>query len=153
VSSPSSYAVFRLVSADGDQGFPGKLVTEALVALIEPGDQDRKYRKPGDTAENEEYDLGSVAFIYRAKLEKGDKEVVTPVNLTQVSFICPRRLLFLLALRESPDAHPARVFLRSRPCPGCVAPFERPHCIARKPLRPRRRARLREAGAEARVRY
>jgi aldose 1-epimerase len=83
-SAPSSHAVFRLVSADGDQGFPGKLVTEVLVALIEPGEQDRKYRKPGDTAENEEYDLGSVVFVYRAKLDEGNK-IVTPVNLTQVS--------------------------------------------------------------------
>ncbi|KAJ7683639.1 galactose mutarotase-like domain-containing protein [Mycena rosella] len=82
-SSPSSHAVFRLVSADGDQGFPGKLITEALVAVIEPGAQERKYRKPGDTAENEEYDLGSVVFVYRAKLDEGDKKVVTPVNLTQ----------------------------------------------------------------------
>ncbi|KAJ7767230.1 galactose mutarotase-like domain-containing protein [Mycena metata] len=82
-SSPSSHAVFRLVSPDGDQGYPGKLITEALVAVIEPGDQERKYRKPGDTAENEEYDLGSVVFVYRAKLDEGDKKVVTPVNLTQ----------------------------------------------------------------------
>ncbi|KAJ7340689.1 galactose mutarotase-like domain-containing protein [Mycena albidolilacea] len=82
-SAPSSHAVFRLVSADGDQGFPGKLVTEVLVALIEPGEQDRKYRKPGDTAENEEYDLGSVVFVYRAKLDEGNKKIVTPVNLTQ----------------------------------------------------------------------
>ncbi|KAJ6459464.1 galactose mutarotase-like domain-containing protein [Mycena vitilis] len=82
-SSPSSYAVFRLVSADGDQGYPGKLVTEALVAVVEPGDQARKYRHPGDTAENEEYDLGSVVFVYRSKLVVGDKKVVTPVNLTQ----------------------------------------------------------------------
>ncbi|KAJ7111901.1 galactose mutarotase-like domain-containing protein [Mycena epipterygia] len=82
-SSPSSHAVFRLVSPDGDQGFPGKLVTEVLVALIEPGEQERKYRKPGDTTENEEYDVGSVVFVYRAKLDEGDKKVVTPVNLTQ----------------------------------------------------------------------
>ncbi|KAJ7882285.1 galactose mutarotase-like domain-containing protein [Mycena leptocephala] len=82
-SSPSSYAVFRLVSEDDDQGFPGKLVTEVLVALVEPGDQDRKYRKPGDTAENQEYDLGSVVFVYRAKLDEGNKKIVTPVNLTQ----------------------------------------------------------------------
>ncbi|KAJ7483540.1 hypothetical protein FB451DRAFT_1029358, partial [Mycena latifolia] len=80
-----SYAVFRLVSPDGDQGYPGKLITEALIAVIEPGEQERKYRKPGDTTENEEYDLGSVVFVYRAKLDEGDKQVVTPVNLTQAS--------------------------------------------------------------------
>ncbi|KAJ6514743.1 hypothetical protein DFH09DRAFT_1332868 [Mycena vulgaris] len=68
-SLPSLHAVFRFVSEDGDQGYPEKLVTEVLVALIEPGNQERKYRKPGDTWENEEYDLGSV--------------VITPVNLTQ----------------------------------------------------------------------
>ncbi|KAJ7129045.1 galactose mutarotase-like domain-containing protein [Mycena filopes] len=83
-SSPSSHAVFRLVSPDGDQGFPGKLITEALVAVIEPGEQERTYRKPGDAApENVEYDLGSVVFVYRAKLDEGERKVVTPVNLTQ----------------------------------------------------------------------
>ncbi|CAK5273378.1 unnamed protein product [Mycena citricolor] len=83
-SSPSSYAVFRLVSPNGDQGFPGKLVTEALVAVVEPGEQERHYRKPGDTSENEEYDLGSVVLVYRAKLDvEGGAKAVTPVNLTQ----------------------------------------------------------------------
>ncbi|KAJ7253421.1 galactose mutarotase-like domain-containing protein [Mycena rebaudengoi] len=82
-ASPSSHAVFRLVSPDGDQGFPGKLVVEVLVALVEPGPQERIYRKPGDTTESEEYDLGSVVFVYRAKLDEGDRKIVTPVNLTQ----------------------------------------------------------------------
>ncbi|KAJ6514746.1 hypothetical protein DFH09DRAFT_1332873 [Mycena vulgaris] len=82
-ASPSSHAVFRLVSDGGDQGYPGKLVTEVLVARIEPGDPEHKYRKPSDTPQNEEYDLGSVVFVYRAKLDEGDEKFVTPVNLTQ----------------------------------------------------------------------
>ncbi|KAJ7195632.1 galactose mutarotase-like domain-containing protein [Mycena pura] len=80
---PSAHAVFRLVSPAGDQGYPGTLVLETLVALVEPGEQARVYRKPGDRAANEEYDLGSVVFVYRAKLAEGQGKLVTPVNLTQ----------------------------------------------------------------------
>ncbi|KAG6827911.1 hypothetical protein H0H92_009980 [Tricholoma furcatifolium] len=80
LSSPdTSYAVFRLVSPDGDEGFPGKLVTEALVALVGPGKQERKSHASKDIPE---YDLGSVLLVYRAKLDE-DKPTVTPVNLTQ----------------------------------------------------------------------
>jgi len=66
---PSSYAIFRLVSPDGDQGYPGKLVTETLIALVD--------------GEGGSQSLGAVAIVYRAKLE--DEATVTPVNLTQVS--------------------------------------------------------------------
>ncbi|KAK7006229.1 galactose mutarotase-like protein [Favolaschia claudopus] len=82
-SPPSSHAIFRLVSPDGDQGFPGKLIVEVLIAVVEPGDQERIYRKPGEVADNQEYDLGSVVFVYRAKLDEGSKKLVTPINLTQ----------------------------------------------------------------------
>ncbi|KAG6832745.1 hypothetical protein H0H87_000594 [Tephrocybe sp. NHM501043] len=86
LSSPStSYAVFRLISPDGDEGYQGKLVTEALVALIGPGEQDRKSRASADAqAATPEYDLGSIVLTYRAKLDE-ERKVVTPVNLTQVS--------------------------------------------------------------------
>ncbi|TFK36743.1 galactose mutarotase-like domain-containing protein [Crucibulum laeve] len=81
-SSESSSAIFRLVSEDGDQGYPGRLVVEALIALIAPGEQERTYRKPGDITDNAEYDLGSVLLVYRAKLDR-ETNTVTPVNLTQ----------------------------------------------------------------------
>lgn len=83
-SSSSSHAIFRLESSDGDQGYPGKLVIEVLVALVGPGEQPRVYRKPGSPVPEEAYDLGSIVLVYRAKLDEGEKKVVTPVNLTQV---------------------------------------------------------------------
>lgn len=82
-SSATSHAIFRLVSPDGDQGFPGQLVAEVLVALVEPGPQERKYREPGVKIVEEEYDLGSLVYVYRAKVDKG----VTPINMTQVDII------------------------------------------------------------------
>lgn len=84
-ASSNSHAIFRLVSPDGDQGYPGKLVVEALVALVGPGEQERRYRKEGEQeCPGEEYDLGSIVLVYRAKLDVGQGEkVVTPVNLTQ----------------------------------------------------------------------
>lgn len=72
-----------MVSLDGDQGFPGKLVIEALVALIGAKKPDHK-EKAGDA--DVEYNLGSIVLAYRAKLREGDKQVVTPINLTQVRF-------------------------------------------------------------------
>ncbi|KAG6910269.1 hypothetical protein DXG01_012081 [Tephrocybe rancida] len=83
LSSPNtSFAIFRLISPDGSEGFPGKLITEALVALIGPGEQTRKYRTADTPSSAPEYDLGSIVLTYRAKLDE-DKQVVTPVNLTQ----------------------------------------------------------------------
>lgn len=55
-------------------------MAEVLVALVGPGPQERKYRQPSDVG-SEEYDLGSLVYVYRAKVDKG----VTPINLTQVS--------------------------------------------------------------------
>ncbi|KAF7324530.1 hypothetical protein MKEN_00493700 [Mycena kentingensis (nom. inval.)] len=69
----SDHAFFRLVSADGDQGFPGTLVTEVLIALVAA--------EGSPATEGEEHDLGSVVIVYRAKLEEEGK--VTPINLTQ----------------------------------------------------------------------
>jgi len=71
----SSLAVFRLVSPAGDQGFPGTLLTEALIALVDPA------ASPQINDPSVEYDLGSVVLVYRAKVE--DTNTVTPVNLTQ----------------------------------------------------------------------
>ncbi|KAI0260464.1 galactose mutarotase-like domain-containing protein [Gloeopeniophorella convolvens] len=62
-----SAALFRHVSPDGDQGFPGELLVEVVVGLLPPQGGNGKL-------------LGSVVFIYRAKLlDQG----VTPINLTQ----------------------------------------------------------------------
>ncbi|KAJ4468626.1 galactose mutarotase-like protein [Lentinula edodes] len=79
LSSAATYGIFRLVSPDGDQGYPGELTTEVLIALVPPAEQERKYLEPGQTAAGAEWDLGSIVYVYRAKLDKG----VTPVNLTQ----------------------------------------------------------------------
>ena len=73
-SIPAS-AVFRYVSPDGDQGFPGTLLTEVLVGLVNPN------QAAIDNA-NAEFPLGSILFVYRAKLL--DEGKVTPINLTQV---------------------------------------------------------------------
>lgn len=62
-----SYALFRLVSPDGDQGYPGELLNEVLFALV-----------PSTTGK-----LGNVVIVYRSKLN-GQEKTVTPVNLTQV---------------------------------------------------------------------
>jgi len=77
-----SCAIFRLVSEDGDQGFPGKLVTEAFVALIAPTLQTQRTNDPSDE-ENLSYELGSILLIYRSNLDEKTKKFVTPVNLTQ----------------------------------------------------------------------
>ncbi|KAF8896033.1 galactose mutarotase-like domain-containing protein [Infundibulicybe gibba] len=81
-SSPSSSAIFRLISPDGDQGYPGELIVEALVALIGNVEHDISPPLPGNTTEQSQ-DLGSILLVYRAKLNEGDKKVVTPVNITQ----------------------------------------------------------------------
>lgn len=67
---PQSYTIFRLTSQDGDQGYPGKLLAETLIALVS-----------GGTSDSTEKALGGVTIVYRAKLE--DPATVTPVNLTQ----------------------------------------------------------------------
>jgi aldose 1-epimerase len=74
--SESSYAIFCLKSPSGDQGFPGAIKVEALIALM----------APEKTRPMAEYSLGSIVLVYRARLE--DTKVVTPINLTQVcSFV------------------------------------------------------------------
>jgi aldose 1-epimerase len=81
ISGESSSSIWRLVSEDGDQGFPGQLTVEVLVALME-GSGIEKVAGGGD-----ELALGSIVIVYRAKVEgKNGRPVVTPINLTQVSF-------------------------------------------------------------------
>ena len=63
---------FRAISPDGDQGYPGALLIEAVVGLLQP------HEKPDDNAE---IVVGSVVLVYRAALLS--KDVVTPINLTQ----------------------------------------------------------------------
>ncbi|KAJ4477510.1 galactose mutarotase-like domain-containing protein [Lentinula aciculospora] len=79
LSSTTSYGIFRLVSPSGDQGYPGELTIEVLIALVPPGEQELKYPEPGQSTAGAEWNLGSIVYVYRAKLDKG----VTPVNLTQ----------------------------------------------------------------------
>ncbi len=63
-----SHAIFRLVSPDGEQGYPGTLTMEVLVALLPP-----------KTTSSTTSDMGSLIYVYRAKVDKD----VTPINLTQ----------------------------------------------------------------------
>jgi len=63
-------AIFRHVSPDGDEGYPGKLTTEVLFALVPP--------TAGKSSQ-----LGSLLLIYRYKVEGANgAPTVTPVNLT-----------------------------------------------------------------------
>ncbi|KAH9921180.1 galactose mutarotase-like protein [Epithele typhae] len=73
--APSSM-IFKRISEDGEEGFPGTLLCETLVALAQPEGA------PAQTADGtKEWNLGSVIVVYRAKLLDDGK--VTPVNLTQ----------------------------------------------------------------------
>lgn len=69
-----SSALFRTISKDGDQGYPGTLLVEVVVGLLPP-------QAPPTSAG--EYHLGSIVFIYRAKLVDDGNKVITPINLTQ----------------------------------------------------------------------
>ncbi|KIM80392.1 hypothetical protein PILCRDRAFT_822524 [Piloderma croceum F 1598] len=78
IPGESSSSIWRLVSEDGDQGFPGQLTVEVLVALKEGSGSKRV---EGDW---EELALGSIIIVYRARVQgKNCKPVVTPINLTQ----------------------------------------------------------------------
>ena len=75
IGSIPAAVVFRYTSQDGDQGFPGTLLTEVLVGLVNPG-------QTGSSSTKDEFNLGSILFVYRARLL--DENKVTPINLTQV---------------------------------------------------------------------
>ena len=77
---PKSYAIFRLTSSDGDQGYPGQLTAETLIVLVNGGE-----------VASAEQALGGVTIVYRAKLD--GEATVSPVNLTQVSYLPPATLL------------------------------------------------------------
>lgn len=76
-SFTSSSSLFSYTSPDGDQGFPGELLVEVIVALSNPS---RTY-----DPKTFERQLGSTVIIYRAKVKSANpgEKVVTPVNLTQ----------------------------------------------------------------------
>ena len=76
IPGETSKSIWRLVSEDGDQGFPGRLTVEALIGLKESRKQ---------TAEDTELELGSIIVVYRAKVEgQNGERIVTPINLAQV---------------------------------------------------------------------
>lgn len=73
-----SAVIFKRISQDGEDGFPGRLLVEVLVGLVQPS---------GPQTQKESFNLGSVVLVYRAKVL--DENTVTPINLTQVSPIHP----------------------------------------------------------------
>lgn len=71
--SVSSFAIFSRISQDGEEGFPGTLLVEVLIGLLQPSTAPLK---------SGEWHLGSLLLDYRAKLL--DDNTVTPINMTQV---------------------------------------------------------------------
>ncbi|KAF8591161.1 galactose mutarotase-like protein [Ramaria rubella] len=75
IASLPSSAVFKHVSPDGDQGFPGRLLLEVLFALSSAPTKSNGHSEP--------YHVGSLYIVYRAKLLSENNSEVTPINLTQ----------------------------------------------------------------------
>ena len=78
-SEVATATVFKYISEDGEQGYPGKLRIEVLIGLLQP-DSSR-------ASDSGELNLGSVLIVYRAKLLEEGK--VTPINLTHVRSVFP----------------------------------------------------------------
>ena len=78
-SEVATAAIFKYISEEGEQGYPGKLRVEAFIGLLQP-DSSR-------ASDSGEFNLGSVLIVYRAKLLEEGK--VTPINLTQVCSVFP----------------------------------------------------------------
>ncbi|KAN0065530.1 hypothetical protein ACQY0O_001367 [Thecaphora frezii] len=75
--APASSAIFAIESPHGDNGYPGRLRVEVLVAILPSLTDDQheqRQRKLGDS-------VGSFLIRYRAKIL--DDVAVTPLNLTQ----------------------------------------------------------------------
>lgn len=70
---------FKTISKDGEQGFPGTLLVEVLVGLVQP--------KSAIGSDSAEWNLGNIVLVYRAKLIDDSKKTVTPINLTQVGVL------------------------------------------------------------------
>lgn len=66
--SSDNTAIYAYTSEDGDQGYPGVLYLETLIALLPP-------------AQGEKGKVGSIVILYRARLAN---DGVTPINLTHV---------------------------------------------------------------------
>ena len=73
-SEVATATIFKYISEDGEQGYPGRLRVEALIGLLQP--------EASRSSGLGEFNLGSVLIVYRAKLLEEGK--VTPINLTQV---------------------------------------------------------------------
>lgn len=71
--SVPTFSIFSRISEDGEEGFPGRLLVEVLIGLLQPS------VKP---TQKGEWHLGSLVIIYRAKLLS--ESTVTPINMTQV---------------------------------------------------------------------
>lgn len=79
IPGETSSSLWKLVSEDEDQGFPGRLTVEIFVGLKGGSEKDQ-------STNDEDLNLGSIIIVYRAKVEgKNGEKVVTPINLTQVS--------------------------------------------------------------------
>lgn len=71
-----SAVIFEHTSPAGDEGYPGELLVEVLVAVLKPA------ASVTSAATSREQHLGSVLLDYRASL-RGETKTITPVNLTQ----------------------------------------------------------------------
>lgn len=81
-SEVATATIFKYISEDGEEGYPGRLRVEALIGLLQP--------ESSRASHMGEIHLGTILIVYRAKLLEEGK--VTPINLTQVRPIFPKVL-------------------------------------------------------------